>query len=283
MPLRGKKPEHIDKRLKLMLYGSAGYGKTTAAIQFPKPYMIDTERGAENDSYAKLINERGGAIFSTSDFAELVDEIKTLTAEKHDYRTLVIDPINVVYDQLLEVAEAKVGTEFGRHYGEANKHMKRLVNLLYRLDMNVVMTAHAKTVYGDGMKKIGETFEGWKKLDYVYDLVIQVEKRGTDRVGRIVKTRLDEFPLDDIVDPFNFDAIAERYNGGDLSRVSEPVVLASADSLAKLGHLVDLLKLDDEVVTKWLKKAEASELSDMTEDQIQACINWCKKQTEDAA
>lgn len=283
MPLRGRKPEHTEKRLKLMLYGTAGVGKTTAAIQFPKPYLIDTERGAENDSYTRILNDLGGAIFSTSDFAELVEEIKTLTREQHDFRTLIIDPITVVYDNLLEVAEAEVGTEFGRHYGVANKHMKRLLNLIYRLDMNVVLTAHSKAVYGDGMKKLGDTFDGWKKLDYVFDLVVQVEKRGSDRVGRVIKTRLDGFEQDTLVDPFNFDELAKRYDGGDLARASEPVSLASAESIGRLNRLVSLLKLDDETVAKWLKKAEASELSDMTEDQITKCIDWCEKQMQEVA
>jgi hypothetical protein len=43
--LRGKKPEAINKRLKMFMYGGAGAGKTTAAIQFPNSYIIDCEKG----------------------------------------------------------------------------------------------------------------------------------------------------------------------------------------------------------------------------------------------
>ena len=45
MALKGIKPEMKEKRLKLFLYGPAGVGKTTAAIQFPQSYIIDMERG----------------------------------------------------------------------------------------------------------------------------------------------------------------------------------------------------------------------------------------------
>lgn len=48
MALRGVKPTAIQKRLKALFYGAAGVGKTTAAISFPSPYLIDTEKGAEN-------------------------------------------------------------------------------------------------------------------------------------------------------------------------------------------------------------------------------------------
>jgi GTPase SAR1 family protein len=56
--LRAKKPTTIQKRFKALFYGAAGAGKTTAAIQFPRPYLIDTERGCENDSYTKLLENK---------------------------------------------------------------------------------------------------------------------------------------------------------------------------------------------------------------------------------
>lgn len=49
MPLRGVKATKIQKRLKLFLYGPPNSGKTLASIQFSRPYLIDCERGAEND------------------------------------------------------------------------------------------------------------------------------------------------------------------------------------------------------------------------------------------
>ena len=74
--LKGKKPNKVDKRLKAFFYGDAGVGKTTAAIQFPKPYIIDTEKGCVNDLYVAIINEVGGVIFHTVNFSELIAEVK---------------------------------------------------------------------------------------------------------------------------------------------------------------------------------------------------------------
>ena len=48
MALKAKKPEAIEKRLKMMLFGAASTGKTRAAAQFPYSYFIDSEHGAEN-------------------------------------------------------------------------------------------------------------------------------------------------------------------------------------------------------------------------------------------
>src|SRR5580692_879916 len=178
--LRGKKPSDAEKnkRFKAFFYGSAGVGKTMASIGFPKPYRIDTEKGAENSQYCKLLNDNGGSIFQTSDFDEVTKEVKILLSEKHDYKTLIIDPLTTIYNDLLDKAAISMGTEFGRHYGEANKHMKKLISLLLKLDMNVIITSHSKTEYGDNMKVVGSTFDCYKKIDYLFDLVLNIQKRG---------------------------------------------------------------------------------------------------------
>ncbi len=279
MALRGKVPTVEAKRLKAMFFGLAGVGKTTAAIQFPRPYLIDTERGAENAQYVKLLHDRGGNVFQTSDFDELVSEVTALLSEKHDYQTLIIDPITVVYANLLDKAEQKVGTEFGRHYGEADKRMRRLINLLLRVDMNVIITAHAKTVYGDKLVKLGDTFDGYKKLDYLFDLVVEIQKRGENRSGVVRKSRVEGFP-DGEVFPFNYEEIAKRYGHESLERDATPETLASAEQAAELNRLVELLKVSPDVVDKWLTKAKAETLSELPAEVASKCIEWCKKQVE---
>src|SRR5829696_8702726 len=226
MLLRAKKPEAVTKRLKLFMFGPAGVGKTTAAIQFPNSYVIDCERGTEN--YDKLITASGSAVFQTTDMLEVISEVKSLLTEKHDYRTLVIDPITTVYNDLLEKCEAKVGSDFGRHYGEANKLMKRLANLIMALDMNVVITAHAKTEYGENLKKLGYTFDGWRQLDYWFDLVIELGKRGKKRMAKVVKTRIDRFPDDEVFE-WSYDAIRRRCDVDILEREANAVALATPE------------------------------------------------------
>jgi hypothetical protein len=44
------------------------------------------------------------------------------------------------------------------------------------LDMNVIVTAHAKTEYGANLSKLGYTFDGWRQLDYWFDLVVELGK-----------------------------------------------------------------------------------------------------------
>lgn len=267
MGLRAVKPTSVQKRLKALFYGGAGAGKTTAAISFPKPYLIDTEKGSENDQYTKLLQKNGGVVFQTSDFDELVTEIKSLLTEKHEYKTLVIDPLTTLYNDLLDKSAIKNGTEFGRHYAEANKRIKHLLNLLLRLDMNVIITSHSKNEYGANLAVLGQTFDCYKKLDYLFDLVFEVQKRGKDRVGLIKKSRIESFP-DFEQFPFSYDEIARRYGREVLERDAVAETLANKEQVSRLKELIELFKEPEENVAKWLTKANAESFDEMNEEVI---------------
>lgn len=271
MGLRGVKPEAIQKRLKALFYGGAGVGKTTAAISFPKPYLIDTEKGAENSQYTSLLQKSGGVVFQTTDFDELVKEIKLLMTEKHEYMTLIIDPLTTLYNDLLDKSAVKNGTDFGRHYSEANKRIKHLLSLLLRIDMNVIITSHAKNEYGQNMAVLGQTFDCYKKLDYLFDLVFEVQKRGKERTGLIKKSRIEAFP-DGEQFPFSYNEIATRYGRDVLERVAVAEKLATKEQVEQLRHLVDLFKEPDESVQKWLDKANAESFEEMNEEIIKKLI-----------
>jgi hypothetical protein len=255
------------------MYGPAGVGKTTAAIQFPNSYIIDGERGAEN--YDKLITESGSAVFQTNDINEVIAEVKSLLTVKHDYRTLVIDPITTIYNDLLEKSEMKVGADFGRHYGAANKEMKRLANLILALDMNVVVTAHAKKEYGDNLKVLGQTFDGWRQLDYWFDLVCELGKKGKKRFAKVVKTRVDSFPDDDVFE-WSYDAIKARYDQSMLEKESQAVALATPEQVGEIKALLGVVRLPEGTTDKWFAKAGVDAWEDMPADLLQKCIEYVK-------
>lgn len=275
MALRGINPESIQKRLKVFFYGGAGVGKTTTSIQFPKPYIIDTERGAENSQYIEMLKKHEGAIFQTSDFDELLKEVMALLTEKHDFKTLIIDPLTIVYNDLIEKCSIQFGTEFGRHYNEANKKMKRLLALLIRLDMNVIITSHSKNEYGKDMTVLGQTYDCYKKLDYLFDLVLEVKVRGSERTAIVRKSRIDTFPVDSNF-KFSYDEIADRYGRQTLERDVTPEVLATEEQLLELNQLIQLHKITEITIYQWLTKAGCSSLEELNQDIITKLLNYLR-------
>jgi hypothetical protein len=290
MPLKGKAPSAIEKRFKCFLYGPAGVGKTTASIQFPRPYLIDTERGAENDSYVKLLKESKGAYYFSNDFDDITGEVKTLMTEKHQFQTVIIDPITVPYNDMADKEAQRLaaistdpnsdGSEFGRNRKNPDRKVRHLINLLLRVDMNVIMTAHAKTKWeksGTSFKEAGMTFDGYTKLDYIFDLVVEVQKRGTELTGIVRKSRIATFK-DGESFQFSYAEIAKRYGEENLTRAVKVEKLASKEQITELVRLIDVLHIPPEKTDKWLDKAQAENWAEMPDDSIQKCIDHLKSQ-----
>jgi hypothetical protein len=218
-------------------------------------------------------------VFQTTDMQEVISEVKSLLSEKHAFRTLVIDPITTAYNDLLDKSEQQVGSDFGRHYGAANKVMKRLYNLVMQLDMNVVWTAHAKAEYGQNLAKIGQTFDGWKASDYAFDLVMELRKTGKKRVARVAKTRVDTFPDEDVFE-WSYQAIKDRYEqfagAGILDREATQVKLASPAQVKEIKGLLELVRLPDGTVDKWFAKAGVDIWEDMPAETVAKCTEYVK-------
>lgn len=279
MALRAKKAEELPKKLKLFIYGPAKIGKTTAIIQSPKVYWIDTEDCADKKLYVELLNKNGGMVFQTKDFDDLIKEVKELLTTKHDFKTLVIDSMTILYNDLVDKAGAKFGTEFGRHYNEANKKVKHLINLLLRLDMNVIITSHSKNEYAHDMTIQGQTFDCYKKFDYMFDLIIEVQKIGNDRRALVKGSRFESFRQSETF-PFTYQEISKRYGEEIMEREAIPESLATPEQVKEIKSLIDLVKIPEDTWRKWLDKAHADHWEEMPFDSMKKCIDHLRKEID---
>jgi hypothetical protein len=269
MPLLFKKPQKSEKRLKAMLFGLAGVGKTTAAIQFPRPAVIDTELGTVNDQYVDLIESRGGAVLQTTSFDTMLDQVRSLAVEEHDFQTLVIDPVTVIYDGLADSWEKRVGSDWSAHHAKARTDWKRLTAMLSTLDMNVVWTAHAKAEWINGEATGRLTYDGPKGADFWVDLLIEVRRDGETRNGLIRKSRIKGLEVDTEF-AFSYDEIAERYGRDVLERNAVPV----SEDLVRLMELIGEREDGQDLGSRMMKKAGVSTLSELTADQVEKAIEW---------
>lgn len=281
MALRGIQPELVKKRLKTLMYGVAGAGKTMAAISFPRPYLIDTEKGYEHEQYLEKIKQNGGSVFHTIDFDEVLTEVKALATEKHSYKTLIIDPLTVIYNNLIEkCASARVshknpdGMAHGGHYIAADRKMKQLLSLLIKVDMNVIITCHSKNLYGDNMTLLGQTFDGYKKLDYLFDLVFEINKKGKIRESIIKKTRIEAFQESDRF-PFSYDEIATRY-GREILEKDCQELLATPHQISQIENYIKLMNIKPEIIEKWLNKGDANSWDEMDRKHMDSIIEYLK-------
>lgn len=287
MVLKAKKPDKKQKRLKAFLYGGAGIGKTTACCQFPEAVIIDTERGT--DEYAELISKAGSVVLQTVDVDEICADLTSLLTEKHQYKTVIIDPVTILYESLQEKwntifernsrseKEKEMGDWGMRFWGKVKADYKRIQRILLSLDMNVICTAHQKDVYGDNFQKKGVTFSSMKGDDYFFDYIFRLVKRGQQRIALVEKERAmpnkQKFPEEFEWSYGNF----YKYYGEELSRESVPLKLATKAQIKKINDLINALNIDSIVVDKWLTKADVEKFEEMQEETIQSLIESIEK------
>lgn len=284
MPLKAIKPDLINEsKPKFMVSGKSGVGKTMFSLDFPAVYFIDSESGGVRKQYREKMLKHGAGYMGkdqgSQDFKTVIDEIKMLGTTKHEFKTLVIDSFSYLYNLAAAIAEEKTGSDFGRDKKEANKPTRQLIRWIENLDMNVILICHSKdkwTRKGSEIVCEGTTFDGFDKMEYILDLWIEIEKRGTKRFFIVKKSRINNFPESEIF-PLEYKKFAELYGEEVLEKQSKPVEMATKEQVIELNRIIDILKLPPEITGKWFEKAGATCFEDFTAEQITKSIDYVKK------
>jgi hypothetical protein len=284
--LKAKDPLKVEPtKPKFVIYSASGVGKTWFGLSFPSVYYIDTEGGASRSHYMERLAKAGGQYLGVEDgsldFEVVIDQIKALATEKHKFKTVVIDSVSKLFNTAVAHEAERLGDKnaFGADKKPAIAYMRRLVAAIGRLDMNVVLVAHEKAEWGMDAKgdrvELGKVADCWDKLIYELDLAFHCQKRGSSRVAMVKKSRLLGFPEGQSF-PLEFADFAERYGKDVIEKAASQIKLASPDHVAEINRLVELLKIDQATIDKWLEKANAETISEFNETQATKIIESLK-------
>jgi hypothetical protein len=134
-----------SKKIRILIAGYPGIGKSTLALSAPRPLHIDVDRGIDRVSavYRK-------AFIQPTDYDELKNDL--IPENLHDFDTLVFD----TGGQLIKLMSAwaiKQNIQFGQKdgslslkgYGAVGREFERLMNYCYyELNKHIVVLFHAK-------------------------------------------------------------------------------------------------------------------------------------------
>lgn len=284
--LKAVRPDQAEQpKPKILVYGKSGAGKTWCALDFPSVYFIDTEDGACLPHYTKKLMDSGGVYLGQKqgslDFETVIDQVKALTKEKHEYKTLVIDSISKLFNTYISDEIERLGSK--DQYGASKKlpvaAMRKLIGWLTRVDMNVILIAHEKEEYGIDAKgertPIGQTFDCWDKLEYELDLCFRIVKAGQSRNSFVRKSRLEQFDEGSFF-PWSYEQFASRYGVDVVERETQARNLASDDQLAELKVIFASGTIPSGLEERWLKKASVSGWDEMPYERVEAAINHLK-------
>lgn len=283
--LKAKDPLTTEPRKpQIVIYGAPGVGKTFFATSFPACYFVDCEGGATRAHYMERLSKAGGKYLGpedgANDFETIIDQVKALATEKHKFKTLVIDSVTKPFISSIATEGERLGkaNAFGADKKPAIQAMRRLIAAVHRLDMNVIFVAHEKAEWGivDGQRtEIGKVADSYEQMAYELDLSFQVVKRGALREAIVKKSRLVGFPEGERF-ALDYPTFAERYGKDVIVRESVPIITASAEQVAEIVRLVDLLKIDSATTEKWLEKANAETFAEFNVTQATKIIESLK-------
>lgn len=290
--LRARPPAEVKPgRIKGVLFGGPGAGKTWLALSFPAPYYVDTEGGADLAHYQHRLKESGGGYFGPSDgsqdFGEIIGQIDALATEKHKYKTLVIDSLSKPFGGLLAREQERLGDKdaFGASKKKPVQMVRRLISHLERLDMNVWLVCHEIGEWQgtDGERKeVGRAPDtGWDRVAYELHLTLQVKKLGRGiREAVVWKSRLTGFPefdrfyLQENGKDVAYQNFTERYAKDYIEAEVKPIVLATPEQVAEIERLLAIVKVPDDDMGKLYTKAGVETLAEFTEEQAAATVKW---------
>ena len=195
------KPESLtfsDKKVRILIAGFPGIGKTTLALSAPDPLYIDVDLSAERIN-RDVLNLAAG-VSQPRDYKELRQDLgigcseMELQAVKNNlapFRTIVVDTggkLLTIMGQYGKSIEPKYGQRDGslslKGYGWLGKEFQRFLDhIIYQLDKHIVIVFHTVEEKDGDDTKLRIKAEGSSKnaVWEVMDLGGFMEMRGTQR------------------------------------------------------------------------------------------------------
>lgn len=170
-----KRPDEVvqtTKKIRMIIAGFPGIGKTTLGLSAPKPLLIDVDRGIDR------VQAKNRKDFTQPiTYEELLQDLKS---DLNSYETLVFDTGGKLLDLMKPYVikqDSKNGQKDGttlsiKGYGAVGKEFQRLMDYAYyNLNKNVVVLFHAKEDKDGEATKLRILVEGstkdnvWQPMD----------------------------------------------------------------------------------------------------------------------
>lgn len=207
------KAERVRRHFKVALTGGWKTGKSRGALSFPNPAVIDTHRGT--DLYDQKYDFQ---VLHAMKWAEMEAPINWLkkNATKEGIETVVFDDATTIYDDLINEVSLWRMNKSGSmaplnqgDWGVIKRRWKGFLQMLLRLDLNVVLVIREKDEYQDARndqgqevrKKTGEFIPDIDRQTlYLFDFQLRCyteedKKKGTSKhFIRVEGTRHEKLP-----------------------------------------------------------------------------------------
>lgn len=193
----------LTRRLKLLVFGAPGTGKTLTGLSFGRALVSDFEDGTsiyEDDFDFTALDSGAFGGAAANDWLRLSATADYLLGHPEatvGFDAWLIDPFTVADEALRDLWSARF---LARREGGRGGHkvefydwqpadwryyksdLKAFFRKIAKLPLHIICTAREKPLYAEGalMKKIGETFDAERNLPYYFDLSVRLRKHPTE-------------------------------------------------------------------------------------------------------
>lgn len=141
LPTKQTKGKIDIEEIRLLLYGPPKIGKTALASGFPNTVFAATEKGYKSLKIYKKDIE---------DWDMFKDFINDIVKGNHDFRTVVIDTADLLFDKCSQAVCERLGieheseAEWGRGWTATKEEFTRTINKLMQSRYGVIFISHTK-------------------------------------------------------------------------------------------------------------------------------------------
>lgn len=176
---------NVQTKIKALIYGQAGTGKTTLAVSAPKPLLIDFDGGVHRVNF-KHLEEAG--IVQVSSYEDFLNVLKEDLSE---FETIVIDTGGKMLDYMADYLikkNPKLGKANGtltlQGYGERKGEFSTINRRIAIMGKHIIYIAHRETKADGDDTRYVPLFGGsnYDSLVTELDLVGYLETNGRKRV-----------------------------------------------------------------------------------------------------
>jgi hypothetical protein len=275
------------ERIIALIVGESGVGKSFLVACLRNALIYDTDIGGGLSYADARILRNNSERIPTGSYVEILDDLRRRhqRGQLKDRVTLAIDHVSGLQQEAALRHNPNLERDFGRSNDVATREWRKIREFCRNQDFNLIVTAHMKAKW-ENEKAVGIQADGAKNIEGDMSIVLQVRRgAGYPSTAWVQKWRRDPEDPRGII-PATFPLTIQAFEdlaGSGMLAPRAPVKLATEEQVAKLTGLLEVAKLPEGTVDKWLKKAGAETFADMPADAVDKCISFIQTTLSNAA